>query len=110
MRLEDRLKFREGAKKAELSSIFENKVWHLGANPDSVDPSRVMKARFVLKRAGDGNGSLRAKARLVLQGLSDPDLLNGELDTSSPTLGPGKIFPPGHAFPDESADLDGNSG
>jgi hypothetical protein len=33
MRLEDRLKFREGAKKAELSSIFENKVWHLGANP-----------------------------------------------------------------------------
>ena len=87
MRLEDRLKFREGAKKAELSSIFENKVWHLGANPDSVDPSRVMKARFVLKCAGDGNGGLRAKARLVLQGLSDPDLLNGELDTSSPTLG-----------------------
>ena len=46
-----------------------------------------MKARFVLKWAGDGKGGLRAKARLVLQGFSDPDLLNGELDTSSPTLG-----------------------
>jgi len=46
-----------------------------------------MKARFELKWAGDGKGGLRAKARLVLQGFSDPDLLNGELDTSSPTLG-----------------------
>ena len=86
MKLEDRLKFLDG-KKAELSSIFENNVWHLETNPDSVDPSRVMKARFVLKWAGDGKGGLRAKARLVLQGFSDPDLLNGELDTSSPTFG-----------------------
>ena len=31
-------------------------------------------------------GNPRAKARLVLQGFSDPDLLRGELDTSSPTL------------------------
>ena len=30
MKLEDRLKFLEG-KKAELSSIFENGVWHLGS-------------------------------------------------------------------------------
>eukprot|EP00435_Cladocopium_sp_Y103_P059868 s1590_g21.t1 len=85
MKLEDRLKFLEG-KKAELSSMFENGVWHLEPHPDAVDPSRIMKARFVLKWAGDGKGGLRAKARLVLHGLSDPDLLNGELDTSSPTL------------------------
>ena len=41
-----------------------------------------MKARFVLKWTGDD----RAKARLVLQGFGDPDLLQGEPNTSSPTL------------------------
>ena len=45
-----------------------------------------MKARFVLKWSADNSGNPRAKARLVLQGFSDPDLLRGELDTSSPTL------------------------
>ena len=85
MSLEDRLKFMEG-KKAELASIFENGVWHLEASPETVDASRVMKARFVLKWANDGKGNLKAKARLVLQGFSDPDLLSGKLETSSPTL------------------------
>ena len=45
-----------------------------------------MRARFVLKWAADGKGGLKAKARLVLQGFADPDLLQGQLDTSSPTL------------------------
>ena len=85
MSLEDRLTFLEG-KKAELSSIFENGVWEIETDPASVDHNRVMKARFVLKWAADGKGGLKAKARLVLQGFSDPDLLNGALDTSSPTL------------------------
>ena len=85
MSLEDRLKFMEG-KKAELASIFENGVWHLEASPETVDASRIMKARFVLKWANDGKGNLKAKARLVLQGFSDPDLLSGKLETSSPTL------------------------
>jgi len=85
MSLQDRLKFMEG-KKAELASIFENGVWHLEASPEVVDASRIMKARFVLKWANDGKGNLKAKARLVLQGFSDPDLLSGKLETSSPTL------------------------
>ena len=85
MSLEDRLSFLEG-KKAELSSIFENGVWEIEMNPETVDHSRVMKARFVLKWAADGKGGLKAKARLVLQGFSDPNLLQGALDTSSPTL------------------------
>ena len=45
-----------------------------------------MKARFVLKWTQDSAGNPRAKARPVLQGFSDPDLLSGELETSSPTL------------------------
>ena len=86
MRLEDRLAFVQG-KKAELASIFENQVWEIEMQPEKVDWGRVMKARFVLKWATDAKGQPRAKARLVLQGFSDPDLLRGELDTSSPTLG-----------------------
>eukprot|EP00435_Cladocopium_sp_Y103_P032775 s1444_g8.t1 len=85
MSLEDRLAFIEG-KKAELASIFENQAWEIELHPEKVDWNRVMKARFVLKWAVDSNGNPRAKARLVLQGFSDPDLLRGELDTSSPTL------------------------
>ena len=37
-------------------------------------------------KMADGKGGLKAKTRLVLQGFSDPDLLQGSLDTSSPTL------------------------
>ena len=85
MTLEDRLSFMEG-KKAELMSIFENGVWEVELDPQKVDHSRVMRARFVLKWTHDSSGKPRAKARLVLQGFSDPDLLKGGLDTSSPTL------------------------
>ena len=85
MCLEDRLSFLEG-KKAEIASIFENGVWEVETDPQRVDHGRVMKARFVLKWTVDSKGNPRAKARLVLQGFSDPDLLRGGLDTSSPTL------------------------
>eukprot|EP00913_Durusdinium_trenchii_P001396 g1291.t1 len=85
VKLEDRLAFVEG-KKAELASIFENGVWEIECHPERVDHARVMKARFVLKWTMDQKGNPRAKARLVLQGFSDPDLLQGSLETSSPTL------------------------
>ena len=42
--------------------------------------------KHVLFSADDGKGGTKAKARLVLQGYSDPDLLSGSLETSSPTL------------------------
>eukprot|EP00438_Fugacium_kawagutii_P019118 Skav204381 [mRNA] locus=scaffold4897:193896:199406:+ [translate_table: standard] len=85
MSMEDRLTFMT-AKKAELQSIFENGVWELETNPDAADATRTLKARFVLKWADDGKGGTKAKARLVLQGFADPDLLSGKLETSSPTL------------------------
>ena len=85
MTLEDRLAFLEG-KKSELTSIFENGVWEVETEPHKVDHGRVMRARFVLKWTHDAQGNPRAKARLVLQGFADPDLLKGGLDTSSPTL------------------------
>lgn len=57
--LEDRLAFLEG-KKAELMSIFENGVWEIELDPQSVDHRK---------------GGLKAKARLVLQKFSDRMLL-----------------------------------
>ena len=85
MTLEDRLAFIHG-KKAELSSIFENGAWEIETSPENIDHSRVMKARFVLKWVTDNAGNPKAKARLVLQGFADPDLLQGAWETSSPTL------------------------
>ena len=77
--LGDRFAFVEG-KKAEPAAIFGHNVWEVELHPEKVDWGRVMTARFVLKWTSDG----RAKARLVLQGFGDPDLLRGELNTSSP--------------------------
>ena len=85
MTVEDRLTFMT-AKKAELQSIFENGPWQLEVDPDRASESRIFKARFVLKWADDGKGGTKAKACLVLQGYSDPDLLSGSSETSSPTL------------------------
>ena len=85
MSLEDRLTFTHG-KKAGLTSIFENRAREIEKRPENIDHSRVMKARFFLKWVTDSAGNPKAKARLVLQGFSDPDLLQGSLETSSPTL------------------------
>ena len=71
MAIEDRLTFMT-AKKAELQSTFENRVWKLELEPEKASEGRVLKARFVLKWADDGKGGTKAKARLVLQGYSDP--------------------------------------
>ena len=83
--VEDRLIFMT-AKKAELQSIFENGVWQLELEPEKASEGRVLKARFVLKWADDGKESAKAKARLVLQGYSDPDMRSGSLETSPPTV------------------------
>ena len=84
---EDRLAFVEG-KKSELSSIFENGVWEVELHPHrhKVAPDRIFRARWVLAWRTGAGGEQRAKARLVLQGFNDPDLLEGKLETSSPTL------------------------
>lgn len=44
-----------------------------------------MKARWVLKWFKDSQGKPKAKARLVIRGYNDPDALNGNLNTASPT-------------------------
>ena len=69
------------AKRKELTSFFENNVW---VHCSHVDPDRAMKARFLLKWRQTPEGEWEAKARLVLQGLKDPDALEGKLETSSP--------------------------
>jgi len=70
------------AKRKELQQFFENNVWVYASEHD---PTRTMKARFLLKWRETEDGTKEAKARLVLQGFNDPDALEGKLETSSPT-------------------------
>ena len=72
------------AKIKELKSFFDNGVWEF-VNESDADPTRTLKARFLLKWSKDANGMPRAKARLIIQGFNDPDVLDGKLQTSSPT-------------------------
>ena len=82
MTVEERLKMIE-AKKKELKSFFDNRVWEF-TGLDDVNTGRTVTARWVLTwKEGDNNGPPVAKARLVLRGFEDPDL--GNLDTNSPT-------------------------
>jgi hypothetical protein len=83
MKPDERAAFME-AKRKGLKSFFDNEVWEY-TDHSSIDPSRVMRARFVLKWRPGPNGTPEAKARLVLQGFKDPDALSGNLQTSSPT-------------------------
>ena len=80
----DRLTFME-AKKKELESFFQNSVWEID-DESNADPSRILRARFLLNWKKHPDGTPRAKARLVVQGFRDPDALQGNLSTTSPTL------------------------
>ncbi|CAJ1372215.1 unnamed protein product [Effrenium voratum] len=72
------------AKKAELENYFRNQVWNFAeVNPG--DESRIVSARWVLTWKETEGGGPRAKARLVLRGFEDPDLLY--FDKASPTAG-----------------------
>ena len=84
MFLADRLAFLQ-AKEKELTSFVENDVWVFDTMTEDKLP-RIIRAKFILNWKKDDNGGRRAKARLICQGLKDPDALNGSLTTASPTL------------------------
>ena len=80
------------AKCGELENYFGNHVWEFATekeSKDAVENKRVITARWVLtwKRINedkpDETPRYKAKARLVLRGFEDPDLLN--IKTASPT-------------------------
>lgn len=88
---EDRAKFVEG-KKNELNQYFSNAVWQIATGSeieDAIKSKRVITARWVLtwKKVESEDGIIRwkAKARLVLRGFQDPDILS--MKTASPTAG-----------------------
>ena len=88
---EDRLKFVEG-KKTELDQYFSNAVWQIateGEIENAIKSKRVITARWALtwKKIEEEDGAVRwkAKARLVLRGFQDPDIL--QMKTASPTAG-----------------------
>ena len=70
------------AKRKELQSFFDNRAWKVATHKD---PTRTLRARFLLRWREVDNAAPEAKARLVLQGFKDPDALSGNLQTSSPT-------------------------
>ena len=78
------------AKKTELENYFGNLVWEFATREDGVKAERngrTITARWVLtwKRLDDNEDKPRwkAKARLVLRGFEDPDILN--LQKAAPT-------------------------
>ena len=81
--VDDRASF-AAAKRSELESFFDNQVWTFVDAADA-PVGRTLRARFILKWSTNEDGTPRAKARLVVQGLRDPDALEGRLETSSPT-------------------------
>ena len=71
-----------GAKVKELTSYFSNKVWDF-VEMSKVKPERVVTARWVLTwKKDEETGQVKAKARLVLKGFQDPDLL--AMDKTAP--------------------------
>ena len=84
MFLADRLAFLQ-AKEKELTSFVENDVWVFDTMTEDKLP-RIIRASSSLNWKKGDNGGRRAKARLICQGLKDPDALNGSLTTASPTL------------------------
>ena len=74
------------AKVTELQNFFNNQVWEF-TELGKVNPSRVVHARWVLtwKKPDDGSLQRKAKARLVLKGFQDPDIMH--MDKAAPTAG-----------------------
>lgn len=74
------------AKVTELQNFFDNKVWEF-TEIGKVNPKRVVHARWVLtwKKPEDGSLQRKAKARLVLKGFQDPDIM--EMEKAAPTAG-----------------------
>ena len=71
------------AKVKELTSYFNNKVWDF-VEMSKVRPERVVTARWVLTwKKEEETGKVKAKARLVLKGFQDPDLLS--MEKTAPT-------------------------
>ena len=71
------------AKQVEIKEWVTSKVCKAALG--DVDPARVMKMRWVLVFKGtDDPNTVKAKARLVVLGFSDPDV--GLLNTKSPTM------------------------
>ena len=77
---------------SELEQYFQNMVWEFATDQESqkaVNTHRVITARWVLtwKRLNEDKPEepprYKAKARLVLRGFEDPDLLN--IKTAAPT-------------------------
>ena len=67
----------------EINEWLSNKV--VRAAIGNVPPHRLMKMRWVLTfKNGPEDGTVKAKARLVVLGYSDPDA--GYLNTKSPTM------------------------
>merc|ERR1711938_96410 len=72
------------AKKIELDSWVKHSVYSL-ADRSGVSRDRIMTMRWVLTwKVIPGTADRKAKARLVVRGVQDPDLI--DLRTESPTL------------------------
>ena len=71
------------AKMTELTSYFRNAVWEFEPAEGVKDSSRTVTARWVLTWKHEDGRPPKAKARLVLRGFQDPDLM--DLETASPT-------------------------
>ncbi|CAK0865999.1 unnamed protein product, partial [Prorocentrum cordatum] len=70
------------AQQKECTSVLSTKAVRI-LSRQGIDPTRLLRCRFVLTwKKGDKGNALRGKARLVVLGFSDPDLLH--LRTESP--------------------------
>ena len=71
------------AKRTELESYFSNQVWQFAEDGEN-RAGRTVSARWVLSwKEPENGGPPKAKARLVLRGFEDPDLMN--IEKASPT-------------------------
>lgn len=69
--------------KTNLRVFFQSKIWTFD-DTKNAEQSRILRARFSQEKNSDG--TLRAKAGLIVYGFRDPDAFGGFLSTASPTL------------------------